>query len=242
MGELHPMTGHNFDEEIMPYISSCNVCCGFHSGSLLLSEQTVKMAFKYNVAIGAHPSYNDKENFGRITPIIELETLKKELKQQILSIQKITKNLDLTLNHIKPHGALYNDLAKDKNLSLLFIDIVKEIDSSIKVYGMANSIFEKKCQENNINFISEVFADRAYESSNQLCSRQKKGSVIHSKSKILKQVDTLINGTIIDFNGNHHRVKADTICLHSDTEGAIDLAKLINEHIKSKGVAILPIG
>ena len=100
MGELHPITGLNFDEEIMPYISSCNVCCGLHSGSLLLSEQTVRLAHKHKVAIGAHPSYNDKENFGRITPKIDLETLIKELKQQIISIQKMTENIENVAENI----------------------------------------------------------------------------------------------------------------------------------------------
>jgi len=241
MGEIDPINGLNFDEKIMPFISSCNICCGYHSGSLKLSEQTIKLAKKYKLAIGAHPSYNDKENFGRISPIISHEILRKEITEQIIIIKRIAERNGTILNHIKPHGALYNDLAKDKNLAMMFIDLVKDIDESITVYGLANSEFEKICNVNKINFASEVFADREYDSEKQLRSRQKENSVISNKENIIDRVNQILHKNIIDFTGKTHKVNPDTLCLHSDTKGAIELAELIFNHLKSKKIAVLPV-
>jgi len=242
MGELHPETGLNYDKQIMPYISSCNICCGYHSGSLELSAQTIKIANDFDVAIGAHPSYNDKKNFGRVTPNVDIDTLKNEIREQVLSIKHKVENSGRQLNHVKPHGALYNDLAKDEQLSFSFIDIIKEIDPNLKIYGLANSIFEKACISENMKFVKEVFADRRYESKNQLRSRQKDGALLHHKTDVLKQITELTSGTIIDFHGRAHKVEAQSICLHSDTLGAVKLAKDIHEHLKSKGIAILQTG
>lgn len=240
MGELHPITGLNYDNEIMPYISSSNICCGVHSGSLALSEKTIELAIKNDVVIGAHPSYDDRENFGRNTPKVDIDDLCQEITDQIISIKILAEKKGSTLHHVKPHGALYNDLAKDETLSNTFVKLLKAIDPRLKIYGLANSTFEKVCLSHDINFVKEVFADRKYADQNTLLSRQKEGAVIYNINEILTQVDQLLSGTIIDFRGQKHSVQADTICLHSDTEGAIILAQDISRHLKNKGIEILP--
>ncbi|MBT8233905.1 MAG: LamB/YcsF family protein [Saprospiraceae bacterium] len=240
MAELHPVNGSNNDAAIMPFISSCNVCCTYHSGSAELSANTIRLAIQNNVSVGAHPSYNDKANFGRITPKVSLETLIEELRFQIGAISKMASSLGTKLNHVKPHGALYNDLAKDEKLSLAFIKVILDINPKLKIYGLANSIFEKLCRDHDMNFVSEVFADRQYASASKLVSRKKPNAVLSDTCDVLKQVDNLLSGKIIDINGNTHKVKAESICLHSDTPNAVALAQKIYEHIKSKDIAILP--
>ena len=240
MGELHPMTGENHDEKIIPYISSCNVCCAFHSGSINLSRTTVELAIKHEVAVGAHPSYNDRDNFGRISPSYEISSLKYELNYQISLIYNMVAKHGQKMNHVKPHGALYNDLAKDASLCKLFVEVVRNIDPDLKIYGLANSIFEGVCLENGMTFINEVFADRRYQNEKMLRSRQHEGAVIKNEFDILNQIDNLINGKVIDYLGHSHSICSESICLHSDTEGAEKLAKTINHHLNSKGIAILP--
>ncbi|SNS49517.1 UPF0271 protein [Ekhidna lutea] len=236
LGE-HPDS--DLDEQIMPYISSCNIACGGHVGNETTVRKTVRLALKHEVAIGAHPSYPDKENFGRKVMLIQLGDLAASIKDQIEIVQRICEEEGASLHHIKPHGALYNQAAKDPFISELILKVIEEVCPNTLWMGLANSSSERVAKRRGYTFISEGFADRQYESDGTLRSRTLDGAVL-KLADVLKQVDELVI---------NHRVKAQewlpleiqSICLHSDTEGAVTLAKEINQHLVSKGVRIAAV-
>ncbi len=236
LGE-HP--GSDLDEQIMPFISSCNIACGGHIGDEQSVRQTIRLAKKYDVAIGAHPSYPDKENFGRKIIEISKADLKQNLSAQIGLVQQICKEETVFLHHIKPHGALYNHAACDKNISQLILEVLKELVPDVFWMGLANSDTESTAKKNNHPFISEGFADRKYEPNGKLRSRSEKGAVLHG-DEVLVQVEELVMNHRVEANG-WLPIEVQSICLHSDTEGAVTLAKEIRQHLESKGIQIAAI-
>ena len=218
MGELLPNQSTNFDAELMPYISSCNIACGFHSGNPLTIENTIKSAIKHQVKIGAHPSYNDRENFGRVSLQTDFKTLKAELNYQIGALKSITESYGQRLHHVKPHGALYNDMMQNEDLAKLFIKTVKAIDPNLKIYVLAHSEAEKYCVEEGMQFVREAFADRQYQTKYALRSRQFSDAVLHEKEDVLRQVGHFMEGKVQVYEGEFYATNVDTICLHSDTK------------------------
>lgn len=232
MGELLPNQTTNFDAEMMPFITSCNIACGFHSGNPLVIEKTIRAALKHEVKIGAHPSYNDRENFGRFSVEVSLETLLAELRYQICAVKGMIENLGGKLNHVKPHGALYNDMVKDATLAKAVVRLVKSIDSELTIFALASSQVVDICESENMKVMREGFADRRYQAVNQLRSRTLDGAVIHDTKAVLKQVDGFLNGKVILWDSTTCDIEVDTICLHSDTKGAVQLSEQICEYVK----------
>lgn len=241
MGELKPSQKENFDEAIMPFISSCNIACGFHSGSPQLIEKTIKSAIKHGVKIGAHPSYNDRENFGRVSIKTDRSILLAEWRYQISAVKGMVESFGTSLNHVKPHGALYNDLAADEDLAHDFVQLVKTIDPRLKIFALAHSKLMDVCKEQGIPFVNEGFADRKYEQQHQLRSRQLEGAVLHQATEVLAQIDHFLKGKVQLFNSEIHPIHIESICLHSDTQGAVNLSQLIHHFLKEKHVDIAPI-
>lgn len=238
MGELLSGQITNFDAEIMPFISSCNIACGFHSGNSLTIENTIKSAIKHQVKIGAHPSYNDRKNFGRKSVQVDFDILKAELRYQIGALKSMTESFGQRLHHVKPHGALYNDLMQNAELATLFVGVVKALDPRLKIYVLAHSEAEKCCEAEGMKFVREGFADRRYQDWCQLRNRAFSDAIIDDRKGILLQVERFLEGKVKLYNGTFCPINIDTICLHSDTEGAVDLAKNIYEFLKVKNVRI----
>ncbi|MFK7948793.1 MAG: 5-oxoprolinase subunit PxpA [Saprospiraceae bacterium] len=232
MGELLPNQTTNFDEEMMPFITSCNIACGFHSGNPLIIEKTIKAALKHNVKIGVHPSYNDRANFGRISVDVSMERLLAELRYQIFAVKGMVENLGGKLNHIKPHGALYNDMVKNATLAKAVIRLIKSIDSELKIFALASSQVVDICESEGMKVVREGFADRRYQAVNQLRSRTLEGAVIHDTKTVLKQVDEFLNGKVTLWDSTICELEVDTICLHSDTKGAVELSREIFEFVQ----------
>lgn len=236
LGE-HPNS--NLDEQIMPYISSCNIACGGHIGDEVSVRQTVRLAKQNGVAVGAHPSYPDKENFGRKVIEMQPRDLAESISSQILLVQRICEEEDVKMHHVKPHGALYNHAGANSFISELILTVLKENAPDVFWVGLANSESEKIARKHSYPFIAEGFADRQYEPDGSLRSRSVKGSVL-APAQVMSQVEELVI---------NHRVKADkwinidiqSICLHGDTEGAVTLAKEINQHLVKKGVRIAAV-
>ena len=236
LGE-HP--GTNRDEQIMPYISSCNVACGGHIGDESSVRQTVRLAKQHDVAVGAHPSYPDRENFGRKIIPMQPQQLADSIAEQITLIQRICHEEEVDLHHVKPHGALYNHAAADAFISELVLNVLKEVAPNVYWMGLANSESEMVAQKHMYPFIAEGFADRQYEPDGSLRSRAKEGAVL-SHPEVLNQVNELVQ---------NHRVMAEdwvalhvqSICLHGDTEGAVTLAKEINAHLVRNGIQITAV-
>ncbi len=236
LGE-HPNS--NLDEQIMPYISSCNIACGGHAGDSSSVRQTIRSAKQNGVAVGAHPSYPDKENFGRKIIQIQPQELADSIAEQIRLVIRICEEEEVLLHHIKPHGALYNHAASERFISELILNVIKEETNKAPWMGLANSESEHVAKTEDYPFIAEGFADRQYESEKLLRPRSKEGAVL-KQAQVLRQVEELVI---------NHRIYADqwiplsiqSICLHGDTQGAVTLAKEINNHLVSKGVEIAAI-
>ena len=217
----------------MPYLSSCNICCGFHSSNSLLIEQTIEEAIRNELKLGAHPSYNDRKNFGRISIDQDISITLADIKYQIAAIKGMIESRGKRLHHVKAHGALYHDLSKHPELGIRFIELIKSFGADIQILGMANSEFADLCSKYGVGFINEAFADRRYESRSTLLSRKYANAVIHDEQDIENQVRDLLSGTITDHKGCKHVINVDSICLHSDTKGSVQLAKKINTLLKS---------
>lgn len=236
LGE-HPHS--NLDERIMPYISSCNVACGGHIGDEASIRQTILLARAHGVAVGAHPSYPDRENFGRKIMQMQPKELADSLSEQIRLVQRICDEEGVNLHHIKPHGALYNHAASERFISELILNVIKEVIPGVPWMGFANSMSSHLSKTENHPFIAEGFADRKYESDGSLRSRTKEGAVLDS-SDVLKQVEELVVNHRV-FTDAWLEIDIQSICLHGDTEGAVTLAKEINNHLVNKGVQIAAV-
>lgn len=238
MGELHPTMKSNVDHLIMPYVSSCNIACGYHSGSKEQIEQTIDLAIEHSVAIGAHPSYDDWENFGRVSLSVPFPTLQHQIKEQVLLIKSIAARKGQTLHHVKPHGALYNDMAADYDLASIVLQVIKSIDPDLKVYVLSGSEMVAAAKYQNITYYEEVFSDRRYDSATTLRSRKYPDAVITDHDQCRDHVTQLLNGEVTLTSGESAPINVDTICLHSDTTGAVQLASNIRELLKSLDVQL----
>lgn len=237
MGEAETMS-HNHDGDIMPYISSCNVSCGFHSGNPQIIERTISLALQHNVSIGAHPSYNDRGNFGRKVLDTPIDVLRTELIYQISAIKTMTESLGGKLHHVKAHGALYNVMNTNKDIAETFVEVVKTIDPNLITYTMAGSQVIDICKMHGISYAKEVFVDRNYSDKVSLVSRSQPNALLSTIPDIKNRLDDIIACKITDIKLQQHKIIADTVCLHSDTPDSINIAKAIHHHLNTLGIAI----
>lgn len=238
MGELKAGQTRNFDAEIMPYISSCNIACGFHSGSPQLMEQTIQYALTHQVKIGAHPSYNDRENFGRVSLQVEPAQLYAEVRYQISALKGMVESLGGKLHHVKAHGALYNDMNADPALAAGIVSVIQSIDPNLIILALAHSTVIEACKAAGMRYAQEGFTDRRYAELDQLKSRKYADAVLHEPAQVLSQIDGFLSGQVQLANGTISSIQVDSLCLHSDTQGAVKLCKLIHEHLTQHHVVI----
>lgn len=238
MGEWHPETGENHDPEIMPFVSSCNIACGYHSGDAALMSKTIGHAKLHGLRIGAHPSYKDRMNFGRKSLDIARNELFNDIRYQIDHILSLCRLQDVTLSYIKPHGALYNDLHTNRELAIDFLAFFTEHYPGLHLMGMAGSALSRLCRDTLTGFIHEAFADRRYEDDGSLRSRQFEDAVIREDEAVLQQVGHILDGYVLSVSGKKLPLKADSICLHSDTLSAVAKAEKIHRFIKSLNLRI----
>lgn len=227
------------DEKIMPYISSCNIGCGFHGGDPLTIEKTIKLALNNNVKIGAHPSYPDPKGFGRRTMNIPSDELEALLKYQISALKGMAEALGGNLHHVKAHGALYNTAAKNHSTAKSVMKALSAIDPSLLLYGPSGANWEILAKDNEIRYISEVFADRNYNEDLTLVSRTEHRAIITSVDKSIDHVlHMLKKKSVKTINGNNIPIDAETICIHGDKPGAEVLAQRLHERLVSEGYTI----
>ena len=234
MGELDEVE----DALFMPYISSCNISCGAHSGTPEKIGATMEQAVRHQLKIGAHPSYPDPAHFGRQSMNISRRELRRSIQEQLTFLADLAARYDATLHHVKAHGALYNDLAKDAQKLEDFVDWVKDFDPGLKIYGLALPGLKERVEARGIHFVGEAFMDRQYTAELTLVSRKKTGAVFQQLDLVLSQVDHLLNQKVPTEDGQLLPLHWETLCLHSDTPEAATWCPLIHQHIKNKGIAI----
>ncbi|MFN8384725.1 MAG: 5-oxoprolinase subunit PxpA [Anaerolineales bacterium] len=224
------------DEAIMPYITSANVACGFHAGNENVMRDTVRLAKQFGVHIGAHPSWNDRQNFGRLEMNVSAAEAEEIAFQQIHTLMKIVKEEGAVLSHVKPHGALYNQAAKDLGLAEAIARAVKRISVDLILVGLAGSRLCEAGVSAGIQVAEEGFPDRAYNPDGTLMPRSKAGAVIESPEEVAKNALRLIRDGI---SFGERPVRVDTLCLHGDNPHAAENAKLLSETLTKNGVEVV---
>jgi len=239
MGEAfgnYPMPN---DEILMDYISSANIACGFHAGDPEVMQRTVNLALKKGVAIGAHPGLPDLQGFGRRNMKITPNEAYQITLYQIGSLYGFVKAASGKLNHVKPHGALYNMAAADASLARAIAQAVYDFDSTLILYALAGSEMIKAAENLGLVSASEVFADRTYQPNGQLTTRTEDNALITDETSAIEQVLSMVkNQYVIATNNQKVDLKAETLCLHGDGIHAVDFAKTISEKLKSEGINI----
>ena len=227
------------DDKIIPLISSANVACGFHAGDPVVMKKTIETAKKNNIGIGAHPGFLDLMGFGRREMKISIDEAKAYVLYQLGALGAFCKSEGVKLQHVKPHGALYNMAAKDYKLSRAICEAVAEFDNSLIILGLSGSETLKAAKDLGLKYASEVFADRAYEEDGSLVARSKEGAMIHDENEAIERVIKMIKEQkVTSITGKEIPIKADSICVHGDGEKALLFVKKIREKLVNEGIII----
>jgi len=224
--------GVNNEAQLMPYISSCNIACGGHAGDLQSMRNVVKLAKQYDVKIGAHPSFPDKENFGRQAIEISSAALFKSIREQINSLMLVLRDENARLNHIKPHGALYNLAVTNTSIATVIIEVMKSISLPIKLYVPYKSVIAELAIKENIPIVYEAFADRNYNDDLTLVLRKKKNAIISDSEALFNHVFRMITQRKVkSIDGVEVKIIANTFCIHGDNPKAVNLIKYLNKKL-----------
>ena len=226
------------ENELFPFISSCNIACGGHAGDYKTMLSTVRLAKQNKINIGAHPSFEDRNNFGRKILKVEKKELLNSLVNQVESLQDILKKEEMTLNHIKAHGALYNLSAFDKDSAEVIIELAKKFKT--KLFVPYSTLISKMAKEQGIETYNELFIDRNYNSDLTLVSRGNSNALINDSEIIFQNINKIINDKIItSIDKKNISVEFDTLCIHGDSPNAIELIKDVHFKLKNTGIKII---
>ena len=241
MGESFGMYKMGFDEEVIKHITSANVACGFHAGDPMWMRRTVDLAQEHGVAVGAHPSFPDLAGFGRRDMGASAEEVKNDIVYQAGALQAFTAGK--RLQHIKPHGAMYNMAVHDEALARAICEAILELDENIILLALAGSRWVSIAEDMGLRVAREIFADRALTAEGALVPRSQPGGVIHDTAEVVERSLRMVTeGKAAAITGEMVDVQADSLCLHGDTPGAVDMARALKRELQAAGVEILPVG
>jgi UPF0271 protein len=227
------------DAELMHLISSANIACGFHAGDEATMHRTVELAIENEVAIGAHPGYRDKENFGRTQAELNTREVFDLVSEQIQLLADVCRAHGTELHHVKPHGALYNQAARDQELAASIAEAVRSANSDLILYGLSGSHLIFEAERAGLRTASEVFSDRSYQADGSLTPRTLPGALIESADDAVDQVIRMVESkSVIAVDGTKVPILADTVCIHGDGSSAVELAQTIREALVSRNVRI----
>ena len=239
LGEGSTREDADNDALLMPYLSSCNIACGGHAGNAETIGYAITDALENQLKIGAHPGYPDPDNFGRQTRTYSEKEVIAFLRQQMDLFLTIAEKNNAKLNHIKLHGALYNDVEQDLELANIIANFISGSFPSIEVYGLAQGTFQKACEKKNLNFIAEGFIDRRYTPDNKLAPRTIDGAVITDDELCIEQAIALANNkSIQSITGEMIKPVVKTICLHGDNDNALIIAKKLHQALSENNISI----
>jgi len=234
MGEYADDAEAANEEALMALVSSCSIACGGHSGDTDTMRKTARLAAAHGVSIGAHPSYPDREGFGRRSLNIDGNALRHSIRKQIDEFAAALNEEGIVFRHVKPHGALYNDAARDEALA----SIIAEEAGDVIVVGPAGSALERAATEAGRRFAAEGFVDRLYQQDGSLTPRTEPGAIIADLSARAEQARRIAQGEAINAAGGALTVSARTLCIHSDSPGAVETAQAVRDILSQNGIAI----
>ena len=242
LGESFGAYKIGLDSEVIPFISSANVACGYHASDPVVMSKTVKMCKEYGVHIGAHPGFPDLLGFGRRNMNVSPSDAKAYVMYQIGALDAFCKANGVKIQHIKPHGALYNMAGKDYNLAKAICEGIYEINSDYILLGLSGSMLLKAAEDTGLRSASEVFADRAYTDDGSLVPRTAEGAVITDENIMISRVVRMIkNGEVETISGKIIPIKADSVCVHGDGVKAVEFVKRIRKELTESVIEIAPI-
>ena len=231
------------DAALMPLISSANIACGLHAGDADSMREAVLLARDNGVAIGAHPSFPDREHFGRREMQMSARQLQQCIVAQIDSLAEVAAAAGVRLRHVKPHGALYNVASRDEELAETVAAAVHSVDPSLLLFGLAGSVLVSAATRLGLTGVDEAFADRAYRVDGSLLPRDQPGSVLHDDAVVAARAVAMVRERrVVAVDGSRIALAADTICVHGDTPGAAQMAKRIRDALAAAGITVRALG
>ncbi len=231
------------DAQILEHVTSANIACGFHAGDHATMRHTVRLAVDRNVAVGAHPGLPDLAGFGRRTMSISPQDAYDMVLYQVGALAAFARAEGVTLRHVKPHGALYNMAAKDRELADAIARAIARFDDALVLVGLAGSELIRAGGECGLRTASEAFVDRRYEADGTLTPRREASAMLVSTTDALEQCRSIVmNGTVLSRQGTVVNLQADTLCIHGDSPQAAGLAAAVRAGLQALGVEIQPLG
>jgi UPF0271 protein len=230
------------DEVLMGLVTSANIACGYHAGDPLVMDRTVRLAAQYGVGIGAHPGFPDLVGFGRRAMLLAPEEIENAVLYQVGALAAFARSVGSELAHVKPHGALYNMAAKDIEVAWAIARGVARAGEEIIVVGLAGSVMIEAALEAGLRVAREGFADRAYEADGSLRSRKLDGALIHDPETAAERAVRIArDGIAVAYTGEEIPLQVDTLCVHGDTPGAVEIVKAIRRRLEEAGVEVAPM-
>ncbi|KMY23961.1 hypothetical protein ACU19_01195 [Actinobaculum suis] len=239
LGENTPDRVVSDDAAMLGIVSSANVACGFHAGDPAGIAATLRAAAAHGVVVGAHPGYRDFEGFGRRALDIPAAELQADIEYQLGALQALARAAGTTVSYVKPHGALYNSLARDRKLAHTVVRAIKAVDPNLVFLGLAGTEGIEVAEQEGLQVAAEAFADRAYTPSGDLVPRSQSGAVLHDPQEVSERIMRLVEtGKMRAIDGSDVQVQADSICVHGDSAGAVAMARAIRENLEAAGIII----
>jgi UPF0271 protein len=246
MGESFGAYTMGMDGEILRYVSSANIACGFHAGDPRVMNRTVRMARDHGVGIGAHPGFPDLGGFGRRNLGLSLEELRDDLIYQIGALQAFCTHHGVRMQHVKPHGALYNLAVGNEPMARTIAQAIAGLDPGLTLVTLAGkhtALMNRIGGEAGLRMVFEAFPDRAYTPEGTLVARSRPGAVIHDPREAAERALRMAaEGVVIAVDGTRISLQVDTLCVHGDNPAALDLARAIHERLEKSGIAVTPMG
>lgn len=241
MGESFGAWKMGNDSEVLPYVTSANIACGFHAGDPATMRLTVKNALQHKVALGAHPGLPDLVGFGRRAMAVSPQEVYDMVVVQVGAMAAVAASQGARLNHVKAHGALYNMAASQPDIAAAIAAAVRDVDNRLILFALANSAQAQAAQDAGLTVAQEVFADRSYQANGLLTPRTQEGAMITDVEQATAQVLQMVReGTVTALDGTQVSLNADTLCLHGDQPGAVQFARHILSALEHAGVKIAP--
>ena len=242
LGESFGAYRIGMDGEVIPYISSANVACGFHASDPLVMQATVAAAKEHGVAVGAHPGYPDLVGFGRRNMNVTDKELKAMVQYQIGALKAFCDAAGVKMQHVKPHGAMYNMAGRNLHMAEAICEGIYEADPSLILLGQPGSQMDIAAKKTGLVFAREVFADRAYEEDGALVPRGMEGAVITDETLAIERVISIVKEHKVKaITGREIGLEADSVCVHGDNVKALEFVKKIRETLQKEGIGIAPI-
>lgn len=239
MGELPEAIADGTQEALMPSLTSINVACGGHAGDRKTIKATIEQALPWKLAIGAHPGYPDRANFGRLELDLPLETITHSVFEQVRALAEVAAACGVRMTHVKPHGALYNQATQNRELSEAIAKGVARWDRNVVLVGLAGSVMLDVFRDAGFTVAAEAFADRRYEPDSSLRSRKLEGALIYDPADAARQALSIVQrGMVTSSDGTEIAVNAQTLCIHGDTPGAPQIAAAVAQTLKQAGITL----